>query len=948
MHTFLSIYFMILFLSFLQVFLQKLIVIAKFDESAEITTAHFADSKRGRMSWIIDENALPWTGQYYYIESKQSPMTNLLVVVDSSNGNHLGICASYAPRDNKWRRFFWILTEESLICNITDTETTISKIHFPSISSPRTFSLRILAQQGPKCFRDMIIQNEKLEGCPPKLQRNLFHGMSLECNCPIPEMNAHMRNGIAPFHFVNPIITSSNGNLSISHDFSPSLSKNTDNLNPIKAIAEIMPRSTSIITTANTTTITTTVIENTEMSITTKESVNLPLDSQQNNKLLPSIIQESHVSIATHELLSSSTLAPLASLPSATANIKGINEQTCAGIQCQNNGTCVTTNDGRVICVCSEGFLGSHCEINLCANVQCMHNGVCQTNGNVPHCLCQPGTTGTFCEQNVCNPKCEQGGICKLTGNMPVCQCPTGTFGINCNIIDTCTSNSGACTEYNSDARCQLDSDNFALISPIPVNATYKCLCLNERSEWIDCKELPRKVHIPIMQTVITTTMSIPNIITSVLVPETPEQPRSTQQIASQFHNHPHFSNLFPNPFLPSPTTNMTTTITASSPINPNADFRQPSESGMETSSALNRSMELLPVLHPTIPEPSRSTLFNTTTHTANLPAISTLLITPKSPSQLHNLFNITPKSSRPQTISTSTVALPEHPEFKDLVNTTGQTAEISLNPTEKNFGEMSNKFENENFTVESPLLPSIEEFPATSSLPEMIIDNTSHIPLSTFSGFITNMPPILISTTAIIDEDSVIQISSFTPDTPEIEGSILVSKTSDITEDGNLPDRQVFTTTTFSSTSKTNEKEGMEEEDSFAKSTEKVEETTITVGDLITEAGQSFDEDEVKFVRLTAVFPTTTLIPDLNQPSDGAFSDNNDTTRSDTSSWTIVFVIISVLMVLAGACVTLIFRYVRRSRKLHGKYNPAREESILSSSYSMPMATVTKEERLI
>ncbi|VDO49798.1 unnamed protein product [Brugia timori] len=81
-----------------KIFLQKLIVIAKFDESAEITTAHFADSKRGRMSWIIDENALPWTGQYYYIESKQSPMTNLLVVVDSSNGNHLGICASYAPR----------------------------------------------------------------------------------------------------------------------------------------------------------------------------------------------------------------------------------------------------------------------------------------------------------------------------------------------------------------------------------------------------------------------------------------------------------------------------------------------------------------------------------------------------------------------------------------------------------------------------------------------------------------------------------------------------------------------------------------------------------------------------------------------------------------------------------------------------------------------------------
>lgn len=32
----------------------------------------------------------------------------------------------------------------------------------------------------------MIVQNEKLNGCPPKLQRNLFQAMSLECNCPVP------------------------------------------------------------------------------------------------------------------------------------------------------------------------------------------------------------------------------------------------------------------------------------------------------------------------------------------------------------------------------------------------------------------------------------------------------------------------------------------------------------------------------------------------------------------------------------------------------------------------------------------------------------------------------------------------------------------------------------------------------------------------------------------
>ena len=50
----------------------------------------------------------------------------------------------------------------------------------------------------------------------------------------------------------------------------------------------------------------------------------------------------------------------------------------------------------------------------------------------------------------------------------------------------------------------------------------------------------------------------------------------------------------------------------------------------------------------------------------------------------------------------------------------------------------------------------------------------------------------------------------------------------------------------------------------------------------------------------------------------------------------------------LLGAAGLFVLRYVKRSRKLHGKYNPAREENALSSDYSMPMTTVPKEERLI
>lgn len=51
--------------------------------------------------------------------------------------------------------------------------------------------------------------------------------------------------------------------------------------------------------------------------------------------------------------------------------------------------------------------------------------------------------------------------------------------------------------------------------------------------------------------------------------------------------------------------------------------------------------------------------------------------------------------------------------------------------------------------------------------------------------------------------------------------------------------------------------------------------------------------------------------------------------------------------MVIVALC---IFRYVQKSRRLHGKYNPAKEENAITCTYSMPMTTTinTKEERLI
>uniref|UniRef100_A0AC34R5H1 Uncharacterized protein n=1 Tax=Panagrolaimus sp. JU765 TaxID=591449 RepID=A0AC34R5H1_9BILA len=64
--------------------------------------------------------------------------------------------------------------------------------------------------------------------------------------------------------------------------------------------------------------------------------------------------------------------------------------------------------------------------------------------------------------------------------------------------------------------------------------------------------------------------------------------------------------------------------------------------------------------------------------------------------------------------------------------------------------------------------------------------------------------------------------------------------------------------------------------------------------------------------------------------------------------SWSVAIIAIIVLLGLIAATTLFVIRYVRRSRRLHGKYNPAREENAVTSTYAMPMTTVSKQERLI
>ncbi|KJH42403.1 hypothetical protein DICVIV_11615 [Dictyocaulus viviparus] len=69
---------------------------------------------------------------------------------------------------------------------------------------------------------------------------------------------------------------------------------------------------------------------------------------------------------------------------------------------------------------------------------------------------------------------------------------------------------------------------------------------------------------------------------------------------------------------------------------------------------------------------------------------------------------------------------------------------------------------------------------------------------------------------------------------------------------------------------------------------------------------------------------------------------------KTSAVNWIVAAIAVIVLLLILLATIVFVLRYVKQSRKLHGKYNPAREEHALSAAYSMPMSHISKEERLI
>ena len=145
---------------------------------------------------------------------------------------------------------------------------------------------------------------------------------------------------------------------------------------------------------------------------------------------------------------------------SFSVSLGGTSIDPCAGVTCENGGTC-----DAGVCLCATGFTGESCEINIddCSPGVCQNGGICVDGVSTHACECPMGFSGPYCETNVndCadNP-CQNGGLCVDDVAGYTCDCASGFEGTHCEInIDDCTpnpcQNGGTCFDGVSAYACE-------------------------------------------------------------------------------------------------------------------------------------------------------------------------------------------------------------------------------------------------------------------------------------------------------------------------------------------------------------------------------------------------------------------------------------------------------------------------------------------------------------
>uniref|UniRef100_A0AAQ5YXC9 FAT atypical cadherin 3b n=1 Tax=Amphiprion ocellaris TaxID=80972 RepID=A0AAQ5YXC9_AMPOC len=136
---------------------------------------------------------------------------------------------------------------------------------------------------------------------------------------------------------------------------------------------------------------------------------------------------------------------PLQNKRSRYAEIAGLSEvklgcvlypDPCVSQPCLNGAICSSLPSGGV-CVCSVGFTGVRCEIELtsCMPNPCQNGGDCKPVGSAFLCGCPRGLMGLICDEDVneCDQdECGDGGECVNTFGSFYCNCSEGYEGQFC------------------------------------------------------------------------------------------------------------------------------------------------------------------------------------------------------------------------------------------------------------------------------------------------------------------------------------------------------------------------------------------------------------------------------------------------------------------------------------------------------------------------------------